>query len=337
MIARRRSSSDGNTSLARYDEARRALAEARRVDEVKNIRDKAVAVQAYARQAKDEQLIRHATEIRVRAERRAGELLIEMAARGERQKSGQADGRRAQPSVPKLADLGVSRTQSSRWQAIARIPQEEFERKTERIARGDLDAAVEIRARKTPERHAERINKINAPNSGNQPLVTDCKYAAILADPPWDFKLGKKDASERSVTPYPTMSDEEIRHLPVERLAHEGAALFLWTTNPHLPVAMEVMTAWGFTYVTNVVWVKDKVVSGYWMWNQHQLLLIGKRGDIPAPLRANRAPSVLKAPRRERSRKPDETYELIERMYPDLPKIELFARQARYGWTVWKN
>jgi N6-adenosine-specific RNA methylase IME4 len=58
---------------------------------------------------------------------------------------------------------------------------------------------------------------------------------------------------------------------------------------------------------------------------------------MPTPLRANRPPSVIQGPRREHSRKPDEAYALIERMYPDLPKIELFARARRPGWDVWGN
>ena len=122
-------------ALTRYDAARRALAEAHRVDEVKKIRDKAVAMQVYATQAKDTTLITQATDIRMRAERRAGELLIEMAERRERQKSGDADGRRSQPSVPKLSDLGISKTQSSRWQGLARLAPEAFEGQVERASK----------------------------------------------------------------------------------------------------------------------------------------------------------------------------------------------------------
>jgi hypothetical protein len=129
------------TQLVRYDAACRALAEARRVDEVKDIRDKAVAMQVYAQQAKDRTLVEHATEIRFRAERRAGELLRQMANQGERQKSGDAggkskiDGSKRRPSMPKLSDLGITKSQSSKWQGLAALGERDFDQLLDRNKR----------------------------------------------------------------------------------------------------------------------------------------------------------------------------------------------------------
>jgi len=119
--------------------------------------------------------------------------------------------------------------------------------------------------------------------------------------------------------------------------ATADAMLFLWTPPPLLTDAIAIMEAWGFGYVTNAVWVKDKIGMGVYLRQQHELLLICKRGNCIVPDPSLLSPSVIQAPRRAHSEKPDEAYELIERMYPDLPKIELFARNAREGWAVWGN
>jgi N6-adenosine-specific RNA methylase IME4 len=97
------------------------------------------------------------------------------------------------------------------------------------------------------------------------------------------------------------------------------------------------MEAWGFEYKSNYVWTKDKIGNGYWNRNQHEHLLIARRGNFPVPKPADRPSSWIQAPRREHSRKPDEVYSFIERAYPELPKIELFARNSRAGWDSWGN
>ena len=130
------------------------------------------------------------------------------------------------------------------------------------------------------------------------------------------------------------MSLDEICALKVAELATPGAGAVPMGDDRRASLrALSAIAAWGFEYRSRAVWLKDKVGLGYWVHNQHELLLIAARGDMPAPSQRARPPSVITAPRREHSRKPDEAYELIERMYPELPKIELFARTARAGWA----
>ncbi len=163
------------------------------------------------------------------------------------------------------------------------------------------------------------------------------KYRVIYADPPWRYaNSGLGGSAEQH---YPTMSTEDLRSLAVSELAAEDAVLFLWATNPVLDEAISVMEAWGFEYKTNIVWTKDKATYGklgFYVYGQHELLLIGTRGSM---LPTGEKPgSILDAKKAEHSRKPTEAYEIIESMYPALEYVELFARKVeRAGWTVWGN
>ena len=226
--------------------------------------------------------------------------------------------------------------------AAAQVATQPIEEQREIVARGDreiLQAAQAIRARKAEVRHAERIERLVHISGQNRLLPQDCKYPVVYADPPWHFDVyNEMSGVERAAgNHYPTLALDDICALPVANLATDDAVLFLWTTASHLQESWSVIQAWGFQYVSNIVWLKDKLGLGYWVRNQHEVLLICRRGDMPTPLPTNRPSSVIISPRREHSRKPDEAYELIERMYPELPRIELFARQARSGWDAWGN
>jgi N6-adenosine-specific RNA methylase IME4 len=202
-----------------------------------------------------------------------------------------------------------------------------------------LEAAKAIRSARKAARRREWTQRAIELSKQNAPLP-DRRYPVILADPPWAFEVyGAESGNDRAAAAhYPTMSIEDICAMPIAGIATPDAVLFLWATVPHLPEALAVMAAWGFEYRSHFVWDKERIGLGYWVRNQHELLLLGKRGGMPAPMPANRVPSVIREPRREHSRKPDAVYGIIERMYPDLPRIELFARgPARAGWAAWGN
>lgn len=129
---------------------------------------------------------------------------------------------------------------------------------------------------------------------------------------------------------------EEIAALEIP--AAKDALLYLWAVNSHLRDALTVMAAWGFEYRGCEVWVKPSIGMGVWTRNRHELLLIGRKGAAsPAP-RRRLLDSVIEAPRGAHSEKPAVVYERLERLYPNLSKLELFARGTpRRGWTAWGN
>lgn len=185
-------------------------------------------------------------------------------------------------------------------------------------------------------RRAERVERINEIAANNEPLEMPQRFPIIYADPPWEYEHSKTD-NRRIDNHYPTMPLLDICALPVGTIAAPDSVLFLWATSPKLEEALQVMRAWGFTYRTNMVWVKPQIGMGYYARQQHELLLIGARGALPVPEPANRPNSALTSPRTEHSRKPEEYYDMIERMYPEYARIELFSRTQREGWASWGN
>ena len=176
----------------------------------------------------------------------------------------------------------------------------------------------------------QKVNHILNPPQEAPPLPEGV-FNVIYADPPWKYNVQHL----RGTPEYPTMNVEKICGLQVP--TSEDAVLFLWATNPMLEDALEVMRAWGFRYKTNLVWVKNKFGTGFYVRGQHELLLIGVKGNTHGPEESNRPPSVLNAPVRNHSQKPNEVYEIIEQMYPNSKFLELFARDKREDWESWGN
>jgi len=204
-------------------------------------------------------------------------------------------------------------------------------------------------------------------------------YKAILADPPWNESGGGK-CKRGADRHYPLMKTSNIINLLVKLLVcryedagdgvlqgpvaphfpvADNAHLWLWVTNNYLPDGLAVMQALGFRYVTNVAWAKMTRLCpphehgpyawrpqnpglGQYLAGQHELLLFGVRGKLPALWKdkasgARRQGTLICAPRGKHSAKPDAAYEVIENVSPG-PRLELFARgEARPGWDTWGN
>lgn len=165
-------------------------------------------------------------------------------------------------------------------------------------------------------------------------------FQAIVADPPWRYRLysaaGEAKAPQAH---YECQPIEWIKALPVGMLAGEHCVLWLWAINPMLPDALDALRAWGFEFKTAGHWSKktkhgkQSFGTGYILRGAGEPFLIGTRGS---PIHVSRSiRSVIEAPVREHSRKPDEAFEAAELLWPAARRIELFSRQPREGWTVW--
>lgn len=330
------------TQLVLYESARAALAEARRVDEVKDIRDKAEAIRAYARMAKDVQLEMDAAELRLRAERRLG-IMLDQAKRDGILKGGRpsrsAENRSGEEQFSRITldEIGIDRKLSSHAQKVGGIADRAFEAMVEltrkRIADSAYREAKDVSTEAKKERRAIKEKVL----AGIQCALPEKRYGVIYADPEWRFEVYSRDTGmDRSAdNHYPTSVTDEICARPVHDIAADDCVLFLWATVPMLPDALRVLAAWGFDYKSHCVWAKDKIGTGYWFRNTHELLLVGTRGNVPAPAMGTQWPSTIEAAVGRHSAKPDRFYDLIEEYFPNMPKIELNARQSRKGWDAW--
>lgn len=228
------------------------------------------------------------------------------------------------------AVTGTSLDRGDELDALARLGEAQRVQLIERAVAGE-DVSVKTAAKQAA-RAAREIEL-----AARQRALPQKKYGVILADPEWRFEPRSRETGmDRSAdNHYPTSATDDICRRDVASIAADDCVLFLWATVPMLPDALKVMEAWGFGYVSHRAWRKTRIGTGYWFRNIHELLLVGTRGNVPAPAMGTQYDSVGEGDNSEHSRKPGWQYDLIESYFPHLPKIELNARRAREGWDVW--
>ena len=331
--------------LTRYENACRALAEARSVDEVKDVRDKAIAMAAYARQARNRDLEADAIEIRLRATRRLDQLrqaqkaTVGLNEGGRPRTTGVSD----TPVVPTLASQGIDKNLAKQGRVLGALSNNQFESAVA-SARDAVTRAVRPMVRGLDMVQVRNESyELSGSTVADLRVVAGQRFNVIYADPPWPFEVysarGKQRSAERH---YDTMSLEQIKALPIADLAADDCALFLWVVNPQLHGALDVIRSWGFQYKTVAfTWVKQNrggdglfMGLGYWTRANAESCLLATRGS-PSRL-AKDVRQIVMAPVAEHSRKPDEVRTRIERLVPG-PYLELFARRPIAGWTTWGN
>ncbi len=166
------------------------------------------------------------------------------------------------------------------------------------------------------------------------------KYQIIYADPPWSYWLGgKKNASRH----YKCQPIDWIHNLPIHQIIDDNCVLFLWSTFPMLPDCLETIKRWGFKYSTNAfTWVKRNKKADSWFWGcgnytraNAEICLLGMKGTLTR--QAKNVHQIIDCPVGQHSSKPDEARDRIVKLFGDLPRIELFARQKVEGWDCWGN
>ena len=330
--------------ISRFDAMHAAIVQAHTIDDVKGIRDQAEALRQYARQSRlSIEDINRIAEIKLRAERRGGELVAEIERwQGRRTDLEETSGH----DGPKLTlrdqveEAGLSMTTAKRWQMLSELPEQIFDRQIAETvsAGGELTTSAMLRTVQEYRRERTRAG-MSAP--GAFPVG---RFRVFYADPPWQYgNNGVKSIDDNYGTAerhYPTMSLAELCAMgeQVGPAAMPDSVLWLWTTAPLLPEALAVISAWGFTYKTHYIWHKMRHNFGHYSSVRHELLMVATRGSCLPDVEI-KLPSVVEIERTPaHSAKPEEFRQMIDQLYPYGPRLELFRRgDAPAGWHVWGN
>ncbi len=315
-------------SLALLSQAHHAIAEARSLDELKGIRDKAEAARKYAQAAGlGLEIQNYAAEVKLRAERRAGSLLAKLKLHG--------GDRREETSNDRLTleDVGVTKDQSSRWQLTAAVPEKEFDRYVSRTREesgevttaGLIRIANELRAKQKKRQkgaEAEAIDNCTVVPSLDELLAAGNKFACVYVDPPW---TGGEDNLHFV---------NALNELHVELLVEDNAHLHMWASDDSLFAAKQAIENWGFEFKGCLLCLNSNGRPGNYWVEAHEYLLLGVRGGLP--LMERKLNSWMRSDRDQAGIPSSRVRKLIERVSPG-PYLDLFGRQRASGWTIYST
>lgn len=318
--------------LPKLEKAKQLLSECTSVQEAKHFHDIAEAARQYARMnglGLETQNL--ATEIKIRAGKRAGELLASV----QKHKGGRPTQTTSHngSGLPKVEELGFDHKQSHKFQRFAAVPEVQLETYIEdaKQAGREITTTAVLRMGKA----AKNKNRVSPPRQehGCYPdlaSIAGMKFGTIYADPPWSYSNTATRANVN--TEYKaTMSVDDIAAMRVVDFAADDSHLHLWATKDFLRSAFDVMEAWGFEFKSEFVWVKTQMgIGNYWRMS-HEHLLLGVRGDAKRFNQHNHK-SWGEYPRGKHSAKPEAIRGIIESVSPG-PYLELFGRIEVPGWV----
>jgi len=328
---------NNHPALLKLTKAEQALASASDLSDIKKIIDIAEAARVYARAAHmGEGFARQAEELKLKAQRKAGECLTRLQkGKGGRKNSGQPV--RSSQYRETIEDSNIQERSARRWQQVAAIPTVEFNKYIATDERElTTSGLLQEHRRKAKEQKREQVRETNSELVAGvrDPLEFDEHYQTIVVDPPWDWgDEGDQDQLGRARPVYQTMPIEEIAALPIGELAERNAHLYMWITNRSLPKGFALLEGWGFRYITMLTWVKPSFGMGNYFRGSTEQVLFGVRGALPL-LRKDCPTHFLAERPGKHSSKPPEFYAMVETCSPG-PWLEMFARSPRAGWVAW--
>ena len=263
----------------------------------------------------------------LRIERRIGEVLSETVRPGN-------------PQLSKTSIIdhglppGVSPDHSSKWQQLAKLSADVFEKYLGDARKPSLNGALKHALRTAGSDEVGETALCCGPGELDLMIQRGVKFRTIYADPPWAYaNQGTRAATGNH---YRTMTTAEIAALPVEKLAADVAQLHLWATDAFLEDACDIMKAWGFKRKSTLIWEKPQMGLGNYYRLTHEYLLLGTRGRAEFPEGQHGHRSVMQADREKHSQKPEKFRQIVEQV-GNGPRLELFGRRKVPGWVAWGN